>query len=136
MVKRLADNMERDYKNYMPTFCRGFFETGEKIGPYEEEAISKLLLNDLFPPPYKVAKETLKKLCDWRIPPKIASLHIPALLIQGEVDNITSVKSAREMHRIMPGSEMRVFEKSGHAPFLTGCDKFNQELRNFIDSLK
>lgn len=135
MVKRLADNMERDYKNYMPTFCRGFFGTGEKIGPEEEEAISKLLLNNLFPPPYKVAKETLKGLCDWRIPAKIASLHIPALLIQGEVDNIASVESALEMHRIMPGSEMRVFEKSGHAPFLTDCNKFNQELDIFMSLL-
>ncbi|MBU2590813.1 MAG: alpha/beta hydrolase [Nitrospinae bacterium] len=136
MVKRLSENMERDYKNYIPLFCRGFFETKEKIGLEEEEAISELLLNNLFPPPFEVAKETLKELCDWRIPEKLSALRIPALMIHGEVDNIASVESALELHRIIPESELKVFEKSGHAPFLTDCDKFNQELGNFIVTIK
>ena len=56
----------------------------------------------------------------------------PALLIAGEKDTIITKSASEFMQQEIPGSELVIFKDSGHAPFLTQPERFNQILDGWI----
>ncbi|MBI5699436.1 alpha/beta fold hydrolase [Candidatus Saganbacteria bacterium] len=73
------------------------------------------------------------KVSDWRnILPEI---KVPVLLIHGESDKICLPAAAAYLHDGIAGAEIKIFERSGHAPFLDWPDKFNRVLKEFILTL-
>ena len=62
----------------------------------------------------------------------IAKLDMPVLIIAGRHDWITPVTQAEVMNALIPNKKMRVFEESGHMPFIEEQDAFIQEVIAFI----
>lgn len=62
----------------------------------------------------------------------IAELDIPTLITVGRHDWITPVTQAEEMHRLIKGSELVIFEKSGHQPFIEEHADFLHTVRTFL----
>lgn len=73
------------------------------------------------------------KVSDWRN--KLAEIKVPVLLIHGESDKICLPAAAAYLRDGIAGAEIKIFERSGHAPFLDWPDKFNRVLKEFIQTL-
>ena len=65
---------------------------------------------------------------------QLPSLHVPTLVVAGRYDWITPVSQAEEIHRLIPGAELEVFEQSGHMPFIEEHGAFIKRLSDFITS--
>lgn len=49
------------------------------------------------------------------------------------MDNVCPVEAAAYLANKIKGAELIIFEKAGHAPFLTEKEKFNKVVFDFID---
>lgn len=64
--------------------------------------------------------------------PQIKELAVPTLIVAGRHDWITPLTQSEEMHALIPNSELVVFEKSGHMPFIEEHAEFLQVVRAFL----
>jgi proline iminopeptidase len=53
-------------------------------------------------------------------------------LIVGRHDPQTPVKISKAIHKRVPDSELEIFERSGHSPFLEEPERFTQVLSAFL----
>jgi len=68
---------------------------------------------------------------DWDRLEDLRRISVPTLILLGRYD-LTSVATAREMGRRIPGSRVVVFEESGHFMYLEEPEKFLREVRSFL----
>jgi len=85
---------------------------------------------------------TLRAVVDWRgqvvtmLDRCYLTQSVPVQLIWGEDDSVIPVSHAQMAHAAMPGSQLEIFEKSGHFPFHDDPDRFVEVVERFIDSTK
>jgi proline iminopeptidase len=65
----------------------------------------------------------------------LAKLHVPALVIVGRHDAITSPRFADELHAALPGSRLVVLEHSGHMGHLEEPAEFARAVVEFVTAL-
>ncbi|MFQ5344391.1 MAG: alpha/beta fold hydrolase [Mariprofundus sp.] len=65
----------------------------------------------------------------------MADISVPTLVMHGDQDAIVSVNSGRWLAKSIANSRMHLFEKCGHAPFLTQTNLFNKNLFNWWKTL-
>lgn len=58
--------------------------------------------------------------------------EIPSLLISGENDPIIPADHAADAHKLLPGSELVIFPKAGHMPYVDQPAAFARVLREFM----
>ena len=59
---------------------------------------------------------------------------VPVQLIWGSHDSVIPMSHAEMAHAAMPGSQLEIFEGSGHFPFHDDPDRFVELVEKFIDS--
>ena len=64
--------------------------------------------------------------------PQLASMTMPTLVIAGRHDWVTPVGESELIAAGIPGSELVVFEESGHMPFIEEQAGFVAAVRRFI----
>jgi len=83
---------------------------------------------------------TLRAVVDWRgqvvtmLDRCYLTQSVPVQLIWGSADSVIPVSHARMAHAAMPGSQLEIFEGSGHFPFHDDPDRFVEVLEQFISS--
>jgi pimeloyl-ACP methyl ester carboxylesterase len=83
---------------------------------------------------------TLRAVVDWRgqvvtmLDRCYLTQSVPVQLIWGARDSVIPVSHARMAHAAMPGSQLEIFEGSGHFPFHDDPDRFVEVVERFIDS--
>lgn len=83
---------------------------------------------------------TLRAVVDWRgqvvtmLDRCYLTESIPVQLIWGSDDAVIPVAHADLAHAAMPGSELEIFDGSGHFPFHDDPDRFVEVVQKFIDS--
>jgi pimeloyl-ACP methyl ester carboxylesterase len=83
---------------------------------------------------------TLRAVVDWRgqvvtmLDRCYLTESVPVQLIWGSRDSVIPVEHARMAHSAMPGSQLEVFDGSGHFPFHDDPDRFVELVEKFIDS--
>lgn len=83
---------------------------------------------------------TLRAVVDWRgqvvtmLDRCYLTESVPVQLIWGEQDAVIPVSHALMAHAAMPGSQLEIFERSGHFPFHDYPDRFVEVVEQFIDS--
>ncbi|MFL6082393.1 MAG: alpha/beta fold hydrolase [Mycobacterium sp.] len=83
---------------------------------------------------------TLRAVVDWRgqvvtmLDRCYLTQSVPVQLIWGSRDSVIPVSHARMAHAAMPGSQLEVFDSSGHFPFHDDPDRFVEVVQRFIDS--
>jgi pimeloyl-ACP methyl ester carboxylesterase len=99
------------------------------------------ILNDLPEPTASSAfARTLRAVVDWRgqvvtmLDRCYLTESVPVQLIWGSRDSVIPVEHARMAHSAMPGSQLEVFDGSGHFPFHDDPDRFVELVEKFIDS--
>jgi proline iminopeptidase len=66
--------------------------------------------------------------------PEIAKFRFPTLVVTGRYDFNVAPSVAWAIHRAIPGSELAVFEKSGHLPQVEEEDAFVERLTRFLST--
>ncbi|UNB50196.1 alpha/beta fold hydrolase [Mycolicibacterium sp. YH-1] len=83
---------------------------------------------------------TLRAVVDWRgqvvtmLDRCYLTESVPVQLIWGSKDSVIPVSHGRMAHAAMPGSQLEIFEGSGHFPFHDDPDRFVALVETFIDS--
>ena len=99
------------------------------------------ILDDLPEPTASAAfTRTLRAVVDWR--GQIVTMldrcylteAIPVQIIWGSEDVVVPVRHAHMAHSAMPGSQLEIFENSGHFPFHDDPARFLDLVHRFIDS--
>ncbi len=101
------------------------------------------ILRDLPEPTASAAfTRTLRAVVDWRgqvvtmLDRCYLTESVPVQLIWGEQDAVIPVSHALMAHSAMPGSELEIFQRSGHFPFHDDPDRFVEVVERFIDSTR
>lgn len=64
--------------------------------------------------------------------PELGKFRFPTLVVTGRYDFNVAPSVAWAIHRAIPGSELAVFERSGHLPFIEEEDAFVARLTAFL----
>jgi len=62
----------------------------------------------------------------------LRTVRVPSLVIVGSDDGYTTVDEARDMHRLLPGSRLEIFDAIGHMPNLEDPQRFNAALLGLL----
>ncbi|MCH9733260.1 MAG: alpha/beta hydrolase [Actinomycetia bacterium] len=99
------------------------------------------ILADLPEPTASAAfARTLRAVVDWRgqvvtmLDRCYLTQSVPVQLIWGSKDSVIPVSHAEMAHAAMPGSQMEIFDGSGHFPFHDDPDRFVEIVQKFIES--
>lgn len=64
---------------------------------------------------------------------QISQVNVPTLIIWGDKDGVIPVSHSYKFHRDIKGSELEIYEGSGHVPMLENPDRLRQDLIRFFD---
>jgi proline iminopeptidase len=64
--------------------------------------------------------------------PELPKFRFPTLVITGRFDINVAPAVAFRIHKAIPGSQLRVFERSGHMPFVEQPEEFVATLEQFL----
>lgn len=99
------------------------------------------ILEDLPEPTASAAfARTLRAVVDWRgqvvtmLDRCYLTESVPVQLIWGARDSVIPATHAHLAHAAMPGSQLEIFENSGHFPFHDDPERFVELVERFIDS--
>ncbi|HEX5609058.1 MAG TPA: alpha/beta fold hydrolase [Solirubrobacterales bacterium] len=77
--------------------------------------------------------EALQALIAHDIRDRLAAIEIPTLIVWGLSDRVIPVAAATSYHRRIPGSQLEIFERTGHVPQLERPLRFNALLDEFLE---
>lgn len=81
----------------------------------------------------EVANYTFKHFIpQYDVRPLLPSVQVPTLIVGARHDWITPLSQSEEMRRLLPNSELAVFEDSGHMPFIEEQDAFIARVVAFL----
>ena len=80
----------------------------------------------------KVNKAVWGDLQRFDLNPELPNFRFPVLVVTGRYDFNVAPSVAWAIHRAIPGSELAVFEKSGHLPFCEEADGFVARVEAFL----
>jgi len=65
---------------------------------------------------------------------RLGEMDVPILIIFGRQDKAVPLERGKEMHNILRGSQLEIFENAGHCPHDEQSQKFNQLAVDFLSS--
>ncbi len=102
----------RQLESVLPLYWHGF----------DAVLAERLLARTLLSPEAAEAGESLLE--RWDVVPRLGEIRAPSLILVGRDDFICPPSQAKIMHERIPNSELVVFERSGHLPYLEEPDAF------------
>ncbi len=130
-VRRLYRQVERSYPEGLKNFYSLLLTPGEQelFGAHMRYAA----MTDTSRAPAKdAALELLACLMQEDLRPALSRICVPTLILHGEEDGICNPAGAAFMHSHIPGSELVLFQQTGHVPFLTRSREVISRLRLFL----
>ncbi len=119
----------------------------EEINAWFKETSSEGLIQRLYDPgnasllkdtgysSYVTFREVWRSTLGGDFDESLRQLTVNTLLIYGAADSFGTGEFGMEaIHHLLPNSRLVRFERSGHWPFLEQPDKFQRELRSFLES--
>ncbi len=98
--------------------------------PFREQVLKDLEHLRLSPEPLRAFSELDAPAFDTR--ERLGVLRVPTLILTGRHDFIGPPERAEEMHALIPGSRLFIFETSGHFPYMEEAGSFALTLRAFL----
>jgi pimeloyl-ACP methyl ester carboxylesterase len=62
----------------------------------------------------------------------LPQIDVPTLVCWGRYDALVPVSGATHLHESIPGSQLVIFEDSGHCPFIEESESFNRTVTQFL----
>jgi len=66
---------------------------------------------------------------------RLTAIKVPTLVMHGDADAIVPVAAGKTLSKAMPAADWKSYERTGHAPFLTRPDTFNEALEAWCKTL-
>lgn len=126
--------VRRNLERTLDGFQRQLFVAGELDDPQSLKTVQAILA-ELPLPSNAAALDGLEALMTAEMLQEAASLSCPALLLHGDQDPICLPQASAWLAEQMPDSRRLLYPGCGHAPFLSRPDRFNQDLRQFVEGL-
>jgi proline iminopeptidase len=117
-----ADMMEY-YEVMGPLYARRY-TPGGAAATRGRASYTPAAINNAFKPDGFLARMDLR--------PELAEITAPTLILAGRHDWICPPRYSEEIHRLIPGSTLRVFENSSHSIRVDEPEALNQSLIGFI----
>lgn len=110
--------------------------------PYPIRAISRttkrLLFSFTASKDYRNAsptmRETLKKVVELNLSSLLPSISSETLILWGEHDNVTLLKDAQLMKKLIPDSKLEIIPEAEHNPHLTHTEEWTNHVLKFLKS--
>ena len=77
--------------------------------------------------------EALDAMTGYPIRDRLGEIACPALVVWGELDRLVPLRDAAEFEWLIPNARKVVYEDTGHLVMLERPDRFNADLRAFLD---
>ncbi len=71
----------------------------------------------------------------YNVTPRLAEIKVPTLVITGSDDWITPASESERIHQGIPGSDLVVFQESGHMSYIEETDKFLKLIKEWVNKL-
>ncbi|MBI5902935.1 MAG: alpha/beta fold hydrolase [Deltaproteobacteria bacterium] len=84
---------------------------------------------------YAEVTAALEALYNTDIRASLAKINVPALVIHGEKDNVCQVEAGLYLASNLKNAGLKVFNGSGHGPFITRPAEFHEAVKGFITRL-
>jgi pimeloyl-[acyl-carrier protein] methyl ester esterase len=67
---------------------------------------------------------------------QLSKIQQPTLRIYGKLDGLVPIKAVEKINALFPASQVLIFNKASHAPFLSHGDRFCEQVIQFIEQGK
>ena len=74
----------------------------------------------------------LDALTSYPIRDRLSEIGCPTLIVWGTKDMLVPLKDAYEFDQLIPDSQLKVYESTGHVAMLERPERFNEDLRRFL----
>jgi len=118
---------ERELKDQLLTMHPLYFS---EFTPELEDMTTKVIEKMKLVPELQVRSDML--LQTYNVSLQLKKIKVPTLILVGKDDFICPPSQAQRMHERIPDSELFIFEKCGHYPFLEVPDVFFRVVREWI----
>lgn len=116
-----------DFPHYLRTIARGFF--GPKVT--DSSVDWGLRMCDLLSLPAVIGTHIANSETDFR--PELKRIERPTLIIHGDSDVFCRLDvTARAVHRLIPKSQLKIYEGAPHGLMVSHMDELNRDLFDFI----
>ena len=118
---------DEDFGNIMKRIGPLYFHNPEE----HEEGVNSVMANVQFSAP---AWNHCSEHCmpEFNTMEALPNIEVPTLIISGADDWITPAEQGQRMHDVIPNSELVIFEKSGHFPYIEEEGAFFQTVREWL----
>ena len=122
--------VRRNIGRALDGFTARMFAPGELDDSVLAGRIRELLASIPLPDP-DMAFQSLLSLALADMRPLLPGIHLPTLIVNGDQDRICLPQASEYLAACITSSEHVVFQRCGHAPFLTHCNQFNKHIVTF-----
>lgn len=130
-LAKMVTLFEQDYEKYMTQFFQLQFLYAKDSLPVLKKVLPSVC--QYGPPPALAMALSAIETADART--RLSSIQAPTLLLFGQKDSITPPAMGQYLHQHINGSQLHLFERASHAPFLSHADDFTQALTHFWATL-
>lgn len=131
IAKRLQSGLSESFKTAFAGFCHLLF-FNEQVEDQIRESLAAIFTSLTAQASPTVALNTLAQLYAADFCGVLNEVTVPVLLIAGELDKVCFPAASVYMQERMMNSQLLLMHKTGHMPFYTKADIFNDALEKFI----
>jgi pimeloyl-ACP methyl ester esterase len=125
-VAEMKKGVEEDFRGFVKSFAPSLFKEGADF------PLLAWVVGQLQKTPPHVATACLDMVAAADLRTKQKKLKVPTAVLHGKHDALFALDEGKAMAKQIPGAELVVFDKSGHAPHLEEPDAFNAALAKLL----
>lgn len=138
-MRRTIDSLFADRSAHRALRLRGddlsylivkLFGFGSRSSPTQVEFVRQL--NAVFPSPPLI--EMLKGMRKFDMEDALEAIDVPALIIAGGNDRLTTARASRHIAEKIPGARLHVLDEAGHSSMLEKWREFNDLVEDFLSA--
>jgi len=80
--------------------------------------------------------QLMRSCCTYNVRDRLHEIHVPTLVVGGELDKLVPLNLHQEVHEGIPGSEYIVVQGSAHAPYVDKPTEFRYIVFGFLEAQK
>lgn len=128
----IREGLVKDRPQFLDDFNALFYGTNRNSGAVSD-GILKQTLQIALMGGIKGTYDCVGAFSESDFRPDMSAFTMPTLIIHGDADQVVPIKpTAEQAHRLIPHSELKVYEGAPHALVVTDKDRYNADLLAFL----
>ncbi|MBA4392773.1 MAG: hypothetical protein C0407_04380 [Desulfobacca sp.] len=122
---------EENVRRSLPVFFA--LETLTNRPDFIDEYVQKSLVQR---PPLTTFARHQQAIQGFNLCGQLHQISVPTLIQHGGADNLLPVFNAKQLHALIPHSELRIYERLGHVFFMEDAESYNKDVIEFISDVQ